>query len=136
MSSRTLIAAVVSSALIVAVVGSCLYVSAGAVLGRNNLPDGALGYGMFYVFFFGWPIALAVTLAAAALGISLSKQRGRRLTLPIVAIPAALLGALVASVAWSLAWNNFDHLGLMGGIGLIAGAAGGVCFWALMRTHA
>ena len=65
MSDRVLPAVIVSSAATAAVCVTGLLMGMSLVAGADRVTAEGVGHGALYFFFFGWPIAMLVTLAVA-----------------------------------------------------------------------
>jgi hypothetical protein len=133
MRYRLILASAISSTVLVGAIGVDLFLSAGVSLGWNKIPEGSLGHSLFFFFFFGWPLAMAGTLALCAVSRALLGEKGRFISFRAVLLSSAFLGAGGASLVWAIFWNDTKGIGQVGAIGFVAGLIAGTLLWAVWR---
>jgi hypothetical protein len=132
MADRVLPAVIVSSAATAAVCVTGLLICVSLVEGADKVTAEGVAHGALYFFFFGWPIAMLVTLAVAAGSMRVS-PRWRPVSALAVCICAAIAGAISLPLVWMLFWRPSHAPWQMTLIGAAAGLAGGACYWLISQ---
>lgn len=124
------------SAAIVVVIGVALYATAGAGIGTRGLSADGLGHLFFFLFLFGWPIALVLASLIGDQGVRALQRSGRRFTLPLAIVSAGVSGAVTFPIVWAVFWGDSEGIIQLFLIGAMAGTVGGACFWLVAKTRA
>ncbi|MBA2682950.1 MAG: hypothetical protein H0U66_00460 [Gemmatimonadaceae bacterium] len=132
MSDRVLPAVIVSSAATAAVCVTGLMIGVSLVAGADKVTAEGVGHGALYFFFFGWPIAMLVTLAVAR-GSSHAPLAWRPVGALAVCAWAMIAGAIALPLVWMLFWAPSHAPWQMALIGAISGLAGGACYWLISQ---
>jgi hypothetical protein len=132
MSRRVLPAVIVSSAATAAVAVTGLMIGVSLVARADRVTAQGVGHGALYFFFFGWPIAMLVTLVVAR-GSMYAPAKWRPVSALAVCAWAALTGAIVLPLVWVLFWTPSHVPWQMMPIGAVAGLAGGACYWLISQ---
>jgi len=132
MSDRILPAVIISSAAASAVCVSGLLMGVSLVVGADRVTAEGVGHGALYFFFFGWPIAMLLTLGVATTGVRVP-VRWRPTKAVGVCACAAIAGALALPLLWKLFWYPSHAPWQMMVIGAVAGATGGACYWLIAQ---
>lgn len=120
-----------SSMVAVLVVSVAVYLGATFAVGSQKMPDGAFGLSLFFVAFFGWPIAATVTAISAKLVERIAIKRSWDLRIAPVMVLGSATGAVCLSVFWTVFWNNTSGMMLMAAVGAVAGLLSTASFWLL-----
>jgi hypothetical protein len=132
MADRVLPAVIVSSAATAAVCVTGLLMGVSLVAGADKVTAQGVGRGALYFFFFGWPIAMLVTLAVSA-GSRRMPVRWRPVSALAVCVWAMVAGAIALPLVWTLFWLPSHAPWQMTIIGAVAGLAGGACYWLISQ---
>ena len=87
-------------------------------------------HGVFFILFFGWPVALLFCVILGALVERWEQERKRRVTAVGAAVSSGVVGATVLVLAWLLFWGSGSGMSGVSFIGFLAGVLGGLVFWA------
>jgi hypothetical protein len=131
MSKNLLFAAACAS--LTAIIGVSVGFYALARLSGLQVPASNVEHAAFFFAFFGWPIALALSVAVGFSAVVLHRGGSYRLTLWTSVLGSGLLGAVVLSICWAILWNGFEGTPSSAAVGFLAGSLAGICFWALIR---
>lgn len=132
MADRVLPAVIVSSAATAAVCVTGLLIGVSLVAGVDKVTADGVGHGALYFLFFGWPIAMLVTLAVAR-GSMHAPLGWRPVSVLAVCAWAMIAGAIALPLVWILFWRPSHAPWQMTLIGAAAGLAGGACYWLIAQ---
>lgn len=120
-----------SSTIAVLVISIAVYFGASFAIGSQKMPDGAFGLSLFFVAFFGWPIAAIVTGVSAKLLERIAVDRSWNLRVAPVMMFGSVVGAVCLTAFWTAFWNDSGGVVLMATIGAVAGLFSSASFWVI-----
>lgn len=98
--------------------------TAGAVFGHLS----------FFAVFFGWPLALAVSLTLGASLRWLRRERGRQGALGFHCVAFSVTGAIIIPLLWMWLWGSLNGSLPWVPLGALVGASAGGAFWYFGRV--
>lgn len=94
-----------------------------------------LGHLSFFAVFFGWPLALAVSLTLGALLRQLGRDRDESGALRLHCLTFAAAAAVIIPLLWAWLWGSTNGSLPWIPLGALVGASAGAVYWRFGRAR-